>query len=233
VRRGVGMEFTMRILIVEDYGPLRLSVAQRLREEGYAVDDTADGEEGLWMARENDYAAVILDLNLPSKDGLEVLRELRVKKPEMSVIIVTAKDAVTDRVAGLDAGADDYLVKPFALDELAARVRVLVRRRFGKKDAVIRVGDLEVDTATRTARRAGEELNLTSREFALLELLAMRAGQMVSRSDIWEQLYDFNEDVESNVVDVFISYLRKKLERPDLPKLIHTRRGEGYILQPA
>ena len=221
----------MRILIVEDYGPLRLSVAQRLREEGYAVDDTADGEEGLWMARENDYAAMILDLNLPSKDGLEVLRAIRQGNAEMSVIIVTAKDAVDDRVAGLDAGADDYLVKPFALDELAARVRVLVRRRFGKKDAVIRVGDLEVDTATRTARRAGEDLKLTSREFALLELLAMRAGQVVSRSDIWEQLYDFNEDVESNVVDVFIAYLRKKLERPDLPKLIHTRRGEGYILQ--
>jgi DNA-binding response OmpR family regulator len=221
----------MRILVVEDYGPLRLSIAQRLREEGYAVDETADGAEGLWMGQENDYAAVILDLNLPSMDGLEVLRELRVKKPEMSVIIVTAKDAVSDRVAGLDAGADDYLVKPFALDELAARVRVLVRRGFGKKDAVIRVGDLEVDTATRTARRGGVELKLTSREFALLELLALRAGQVVSRSDIWEQLYDFNEDVESNVVDVFIAYLRKKLERPDLPKLIHTRRGEGYILQ--
>jgi DNA-binding response OmpR family regulator len=221
----------MRILVVEDYGPLRLSIAQRLREEGYAVDETADGAEGLWMGQENDYAAVILDLNLPSMDGVEVLRELRVKKPEMSVIIVTAKDAVSDRVAGLDAGADDYLVKPFALDELAARVRVLVRRGFGKKDAVIRVGDLEVDTATRTARRGGVELKLTSREFALLELLALRAGQVVSRSDIWEQLYDFNEDVESNVVDVFIAYLRKKLERPDLPKLIHTRRGEGYILQ--
>jgi two-component system copper resistance phosphate regulon response regulator CusR len=221
----------MRILVIEDYGPLRLSIAQRLREEGDAVDDTADGAEGLWLGRENDYAVVILDLNLPSKDGMEILRELRGVKREISVIIVTAKDAVGDRVAGLDAGADDYLVKPFALDELAARVRVLVRRGFGKKEAVIRVGDLEVDTATRTARRAGEELNLTSREFALLELLALRAGQVVSRSDIWEQLYDFSEDVESNVVDVFISYLRKKLERADLPKMIHTRRGEGYVLE--
>ena len=220
----------MRILIIEDYGPLRLSVAARLKEEGYKVDDTADGAEGLWMATENAYSLVLLDLTLPSLNGLDVLRKLREKKPDLSVLIVTAKDAIEDRVAGLDAGADDYLVKPFSLDELSARVRALVRRTHGQHDPVIRVSDLEIDTRSRVARRAGEALDLTAKEYALLELLAHRVGEIVARGDIWEQLYDFNQDVESNVVDVFIAYLRKKLEAGGGPRLIHTRRGEGYVL---
>ena len=220
----------VRILIIEDYGPLRLSVAQRLTEEGYKVDHTADGAEGLWMATENAYSLILLDLNLPSLHGLEVLKKLREKRPDVSVLITTAKDAIEDRVAGLDAGADDYLVKPFSLDELSARVRALVRRTHGQHDPVIRVGDLEIDTRSRHAKRGGEALDLTAKEYALLELLAHRAGEIVARGDIWEQLYDFNQDVESNVVDVFIAYLRKKTEAGGRPRLIHTRRGEGYVL---
>ena len=220
----------MKILIVEDYGPLRLSVAERLSEEGYKVDHTADGAEGLWMATETTYSLVLLDLTLPSMDGLEVLRKLREKKPDLSVLITTAKDAIEDRVAGLDAGADDYVVKPFSLDELSARVRALVRRTHGQHDPIIRVGNLEIDTRTRTARRGGELLDLTAKEYALLELLAHRAGEIVARGDIWEQLYDFNHDIGSNVVDVFIAYLRKKTEAGGHSRLIHTRRGEGYVL---
>ncbi|MFT4548126.1 MAG: two-component system response regulator MprA [Pseudoalteromonas tetraodonis] len=220
----------MKLLIIEDYGPLRLSVAARLTEDGYKVDGTADGAEGLWMATENAYSLVLLDLTLPSMNGLDVLRKLRQKKPDLSVLITTAQDAIEDRVAGLDAGADDYLVKPFSLDELSARVRALVRRTHGQHDPVIRVGDLEIDTRTRSAKRAGAHLDLTAKEYALLELLAHRVGEIVARGDIWEQLYDFNQDVGSNVVDVFIAYLRKKTEAGGRPRLIHTRRGEGYVL---
>jgi DNA-binding response OmpR family regulator len=220
----------VRILIIEDYGPLRLSIAQRLKEEGYTVDDTADGSDGLWMAVENGYSLVLLDLNLPTLHGLDVLRKLRDKKPDLSVLITTAKDAIEDRVAGLDAGADDYLVKPFSLDELSARVRALVRRTHGQHSPIIRVGDLEIDTRSRMAKRGGSPLDLTAKEFALLELLAHRVGEVVARGDIWEQLYDFNQDVESNVVDVFIAYLRKKTEAGGRPRLIHTRRGQGYVL---
>jgi DNA-binding response OmpR family regulator len=147
------------------------------------------------------------------------------------VLIITARDAVGDRVTGLDAGADDYLVKPFSLDELMARVRALLRRTHNVKDPVIRVGDLEIDTNRKSASRGGVPLDLTAREYSLIELLAMRTGEVVSRAEIWEQLYDFNQDPESNVVDVFIAYLRRKIEREDKPKLIHTRRGMGYILE--
>ena len=147
------------------------------------------------------------------------------------MLIITARDAVGDRVTGLDAGADDYLVKPFSLDELMARVRALLRRTHNVKDPVIRVGDLEIDTNRKSASRGGVPLDLTAREYSLIELLAMRTGEVVSRAEIWEQLYDFNQDPESNVVDVFIAYLRRKIEREDKPKLIHTRRGMGYILE--
>jgi two-component system copper resistance phosphate regulon response regulator CusR len=221
----------MRILLVEDYGPLRLSIAEKLRDSGFIVDHTADGKEGIWFAKENHYSLAILDLMLPGAHGFEILKEIRQSKRETSVLIITAKDGINDRVQGLDAGADDYLVKPFALEELMARVRALVRRSHGVKDAKLRVGDLEVDTRRRSATRGGVEIELTSKEFALLELLTLRNGEVVRRSDVWEQLYDFNQDIESNVVDVYIAHLRKKLEKPGLSKLIHTRRGEGYILE--
>jgi DNA-binding response OmpR family regulator len=162
---------------------------------------------------------------------VELLQKMRAQNSDTSVLIITARDAVGDRVTGLDAGADDYLVKPFSLDELMARVRALLRRTHNVKDPVIRVGDLEIDTNRKSASRGGVPLDLTAREYSLIELLAMRTGEVVSRAEIWEQLYDFNQDPESNVVDVFIAYLRRKIEREDKPKLIHTRRGMGYILE--
>jgi DNA-binding response OmpR family regulator len=220
----------VRILLIEDYAILRTSVEQRLRQEGYAVDATGEGDEGLWLATENPYTLVILDLTLPNVDGLEILKAVRRRGSDVGVIITTARDTVADRIQGLDSGADDYLVKPFSLDELMARVRVQVRRINGHHDPILRVGDIEVDQSARTATRAGNTLELTAKEFALIELLALRSGQIVSRGDIWEQLYDFAEETDSNVIDVFVTRLRKKLEAGGLPRVIHTRRGLGYML---
>jgi DNA-binding response OmpR family regulator len=221
----------MKVLVVEDNEPLRKAIVQRLRESGFAVDETADGPEGLWLATENKYTVAVLDLMLPGLDGLDLLRKMRKHNEDTSVLIITARDQVGDRVAGLDAGADDYLVKPFALDELMARVRALTRRKHQVKNPLIKVGDLEIDTLRRSISRAGEEIDLTAREYALLELLALRQGEVVTRAEIWEQLYDFNQDPESNVVDVFIAYLRRKIEGEGKQKLIHTRRGMGYMLE--
>ena len=221
----------MRVLLVEDYGPVRESVAQALEEAGFAVDPSPDGDEGLWHARTGDYDVIVLDIVLPKVDGLSILKELRHSGCRTPVLLLTAKDTVADRVTGLDLGADDYLVKPFALDELVARVRALLRRKYDAADPIIRVRDLEVNTVSRIVRRAGERIDLTAREYALLEFLAHRAGEIVSRSEIWEHVYDFRSTVESNVVDVYIGYLRKKIERPGLPRLIYTRRGQGYVLE--
>ena len=221
----------MKVLVVEDNELLRKAITQRLRESGFAVDETGDGPEGLWMATENKYTVAILDLMLPGLDGLDLLKKLRKTNEETSVLIITARDQVGDRVSGLDAGADDYMVKPFALEELLARVRALTRRKHFVKNPVLKIGDLEIDTRRRSIARSGTEIDLTAREYSLLELLALRAGEVVSRAEIWEQLYDFNQDPESNVVDVFIAYLRRKIESEDKPKLIHTRRGMGYILE--
>lgn len=221
----------MRILLVEDNEPLREAVAERLRRDGFAVDATGDGNDGLWLAEENPYALALLDLTLPGLDGLEILRRLRAGGKEMAVLITTARDAVPDRVAGLDCGADDYIVKPFSLEELMARVRAQVRRVHGKHDPVVRISDLEIDTKSRTAHRGGQLLELTAKEFGLLELLALRIGQVVARADIWEQLYDFAEETDSNVIDVFVNRLRKKSEAVgSATRLIHTRRGLGYVL---
>lgn len=221
----------MRILLVEDYAPLRRSTAQGLEEAGFAVDAAADGEEGLWYAQSNDYDVIILDLMLPGIDGLTILKRLREAGSTVHVLILTARDTLEDRVKGLNVGADDYLVKPFAFAELLARVRALVRRRYETKNPAIRIGDLEIDTAARMVRRAGETIELTAREYALLEFLAMRAGELVSRTDIWEHVYDFHSSAQSNVVDVYIGYLRHKIEREGRPRLIHTRRGQGYVLE--
>jgi DNA-binding response OmpR family regulator len=220
----------MRVLVVEDYEPLARSVTQGLREAGYAVDLSADGEEGLWYAESNAYDAIVLDLMLPKVDGLEVLRRLRQKKNPAAVLILTARDRVEDRVTGLDAGADDYLVKPFEFTELLARLRAVIRRRYQVQDSVIRVADLEVDTGARVVKRAGAAVALSAREYALLEYLALRQGQIVTRAEIWEHVYDFASDPSSNVVDVYIGYLRKKLDQDREPKLIQTRRGQGYLL---
>jgi DNA-binding response OmpR family regulator len=220
----------VRILLVEDNAPLRDAVAARLRRDGFAVDATGDGNEGMWLALENPYTLLILDLTLPGIDGLDILRKIRAVKKEMAVLITTARDAVSDRIIGLDAGADDYIIKPFSLDELMARARTQMRRLHGQVDPVIRVADLEVDTKSRIARRCGVILELTAKEFGLLELLALRMGQIVRRADIWEQLYDFAEETDSNVIDVFINRLRKKSEALGGTRLIHTRRGLGYLL---
>jgi DNA-binding response OmpR family regulator len=220
----------MRVLVIEDYEPLARSVTQGLREAGYAVDRSADGEDGLWFAQSHPYDAIVLDVMLPKMDGLTVLRRLREQKSTAAVLILTARDQLADRVTGLDAGADDYLVKPFAFDELLARLRAVIRRRYRIQETVIRVGDLEVDVSGRQVRRAGTPISLSAREYGLLEYLALRQGQVVTRSEIWEHVYDFASDPSSNVVDVYIGYLRRKIDQDRASKLIHTRRGQGYLL---
>ena len=220
----------MRVLLVEDYEPLARSLAQGLREAGYAVDRSADGEEGLWYADSNPYDAIVLDVMLPKIDGLTVVRTLREKQNPAAVLMLTARDQLADRVAGLDAGADDYLVKPFELAELLARLRAVIRRRYQVGEAVIRIADLEVDPAARVVKRGGTAIALSAREYALLEYLALRKDQIVTRAEIWEHVYDFASDPSSNVVDVYIGYLRKKIDADREPKLIQTRRGLGYLL---
>ncbi|MCD6384961.1 response regulator transcription factor [Candidatus Sumerlaeota bacterium] len=220
----------MRVLIIEDYPPLRKALIQGLKESGFSVDATGDGEEGLWYAESNPYDVIILDLMLPGMSGWEILRSLRQQGRMMPVLILTARDAVDDRVKGLDLGADDYLVKPFAFEELLARVRALVRRGYQKKDPLIRIADLEIDTARKIVKRGDNLISLTPREYALLEYLAFRQGEVVSRSDIWEHVYDFHSEASSNVVDVYIGYLRRKIDKGFKQKLIHTRRGMGYWL---
>ena len=220
----------MRLLLVEDYRPLQQSLTKGLREAGFAVDTTGDGKEGLWYAMGNDYDVIILDLMLPGMDGLEILKEMRGQGRKSHVLILTAKDTVQDRVTGLDLGADDYLVKPFAFEELLARVRALLRRGYREKNPCIEIKDLRIDLTAQRVYRSGEEIQLTPREYALLEYLAMRAGQTISRTEIWEHIYEFNSSASSNVVDVYVGYLRKKLERPNEPALIQTVRGRGYRL---
>ncbi len=220
----------MRLLLIEDYRPLQQSLTKGLHEAGFAVDTTGDGKEGLWYATSNEYDVIILDLMLPGMNGLEILKNIRIKGRKSHVLILTAKDTVQDRVIGLDLGADDYLVKPFAFEELLARVRALLRRSYHQKNPCIKVKDLRIDFTTQKVWRGREEIQLTSREYVLLEYLAMRTGQMVTRSDIWEHVYEFNSSASSNVVDVYIGYLRKKIERQNKPALIHTIRGRGYML---
>ncbi len=220
----------MRVLVVEDYELLRDSISQGLREAGYSVDAAGDGDQGWWHAQTGNFDVIVLDLMLPGMDGLTLLKKLRAKQIQTHVLLLTAKDTTEDRIKGLDLGADDYLTKPFAFGELLARVRALVRRKYGEKSPTIRIEDLELNTLARSARRGGEQVELSAKEYALLELLANRAGQVVSRTEIWEHIYDSQSDALSNVVDVFIGHLRKKIEREGLPRLIHTRRGMGYVL---
>ena len=220
----------MRLLLIEDYRPLQKSLAKGLREAGFAIDVTGDGEEGLWYATGNEYDVIILDLMLPGLDGLSILKKLRAKGGQSHVLILTAKDTLEDRVTGLDLGADDYLVKPFEFRELLARIRALLRRSYRKKNPHIKVQDLQFDLTAQRVWRGREEIQLTPREYALLEYLAMRAGEPVSRTDIWEHVYEFKSIASSNVVDVYIGYLRKKVEQPDKPHLIRTVRGRGYTL---
>lgn len=215
----------MRVLVVEDEPDLLRIIAQALREDGYAVDESIDGEDGLYKATTWEYDAIVLDLLMPKLTGWEVLTRLRVKH-RTPVLILTARDGVNDRVRGLDSGADDYLAKPFHLTELKARLRALIRRAAGHATSEIFVGELVVDTRAKTVSRNGEEIVLTAREFSLLELLALHRGKVVSRTQIYEHLFDENDDSLSNVVDVHVSNLRRKLGKD----FITTRRGQGYLL---
>jgi DNA-binding response OmpR family regulator len=221
----------MRLLLIEDYPPLQKSLSKGLREAGFAVDVTGDGKEGLWYATGNDYDVIILDLMLPGMDGLTVLEKLRAGGKQTHVLILTARAELEDKVRGLDLGADDYLAKPFEFDELLARVRALVRRGYPDKAPAIEVGGLRIDTSARRVWRNEQEIELTAREYALLEYLARRAGETVSRNDIWEHLYEFDSEASSNVVDVYVGYLRRKIDRPDEDSLIRTLRGQGYVLE--
>lgn len=205
-------------------------LAKGLREEAYAVDMAADGETALAQAFVNDYDLIILDVVLPGKDGVTVCRELRTSGLTVPVLMLTARDAVEDRVEGLDSGADDYLPKPFDFEELLARVRALLRRKPALYPEVITVGNLSVDTRTRQVTRAGQGIDLTAKEYALLEYLARRAGEVVSRADISEHVWDESYDPFSKVIEVFIQRLRRKVDGEHPLKLIHTRRGEGYML---
>lgn len=220
----------MRILVVEDYTPIREAVSEGLRGEGSAVDATGDGEEGLWYASTHDYDLILLDIMLPGRSGLDILRAVRAAGKDVPVLLMTAKDEVTDRVRGLDLGADDYLVKPFALAELYARVRALTRRKYGARNPRLVIEDLELDTVARQVRRRGNDIPLTQREYALLEFLALHPGTAVTRSAIWEHLYDFADESTSNVIEATILRLRRKIDPEGLPPLLHTRRGFGYIL---
>jgi DNA-binding response OmpR family regulator len=224
--QGIGM----RVLVVEDFEPLRESIAQGLREAGYAVDTAADGRNGLWHAESGDHDVIVLDLMLPGIDGWSIIKKLREKKSPAHILVLTAKDTSQDKVRGLELGADDYLIKPFDFAELLARVRTLIRRKYETNTTVLQIADLRIDTSRRTVRRGDQTVELTAREYALLEYLGHNAGAIVSRSEIWKHVYDFNAEIESNVVDVFIGLLRRKVEKPGLPRLIHTRRGQGYLL---
>jgi len=221
----------MRVLLVEDSRRLQMAIGKALRKSGYAVDLSGDGEDGLWQAESNDYDALILDLMLPKMDGLTLLRRLRQQGQRTPILLLTAKDTVADRVNGLQQGADDYLIKPFALQELLARVQALCRRHYDSKTNHVVVGDLQIDLTAHVAQRAGQALDLTAREFRLLEYLALRCGQIVTRSEIETHIYNEAADLMSNAVDSAVCSLRKKLESTGSPQLIHTKRGLGYRLQ--
>ena len=222
---------TMKILFIEDSDRLRRSLGRGLERSGYAVDLAADGREGLEFARSYDYDVIVLDLMLPVLPGLEVLRALREEGNDVHILILSAKDQIDDRVRGLEMGADDYLVKPFDFDELCARIEALVRRRYRVKSPEIEIGPLRIDRSAKIVSREGEPLRLTPKEFALLEYLALRRGRVITQTQLVDQLYDSEADVGSNVVEVLVSTLRKKIHTPGEPPIVRTRRGFGYVIE--
>jgi two-component system, OmpR family, response regulator len=221
----------MRLLVVEDDPRLALLLKRGLEQQGYSADVAADGAEALWLATEADYDAIVLDVMLPGVDGLEVTRRLRSGGRWAPVLLLTARDGIDDRVAGLDAGADDYLVKPFSFAELTARVRALVRRGRVERPAVLEVGDLRLDPARRQAWRGQARLDLSPKEFALLELFLARPGEVLTRTRILEHVWDFAYEPASNIVDQYVGYLRRKIDRPFGRRSIDTVRGAGYRLR--
>ena len=222
----------MRLLLVEDDERLSHSLARGLRGEGYAVDVAATGDEAVLQVSVYDYDLVILDVMLPGPDGVSVCRTLRGAGRWCPVLMLTARDGVADRIRGLDAGADDYLIKPFDFGELVARARALLRRGAPERPAVLVARDLEVDPATRSVTRAGRRVDLSAREFAVLEFLTRRAGQVISRSELLEHVWDRNYEGSTNIIDVYVGYLRRKLENPFGRPLIRTVRGAGYVIEP-
>ena len=216
----------MRLLVVEDEPDLLHTIATALREEGYAVDTAEDGEEGLFKAREGDYDAIVLDVMLPVMNGFEVVKKLRESK-KSPVLMLTARGRINDRITGLDAGADDYLPKPFDLNELFARLRALIRRSAGDASNVIQIKDVVMDVAARTVKQKGSLVDLTAREYSLLEHLALRRGKLVTRTELYDHLFDENETSLSNLLDVHVSNVRKKLGHD----FITTRRGHGYCIE--
>ncbi len=221
----------MYVLIVEDEPKVAAFLRKGLQEEAWTVDVAVDGEEALSSIRVGNYDVIVLDIMLPKRDGLSVLRAIRNEGIETPVLLLTARDAVPDRVTGLKAGADDYLIKPFAFEELLARLQALVRRRTGTYHEILTAGDLEMDTVRHIVRRANRPINLTTLEYRLLEFLLRNKGRVLSRVDIEESIWGLNEDPDSNVVDVYINHLRKKIDRPFNRPLIHTVRGFGYKLE--
>lgn len=221
----------MRVLLVEDDAPLASFVGKGLEAEHYAVDIASDGEMARQMALDSDYDLMILDLNLPKLDGLAVLHAVRPKKPSLPVLVLTARTRIEDRVQSLDTGADDCLIKPFSFTELSARVRALLRRGPRTVDTMLRVSDLELDRVTRRVERGGKLIELTSKEFALLEYLMRNAGRRVTRAMIVEHVWNLSFDTSTNIVDVYINYLRRKVDAEYSPRLIHTVRGVGYELR--
>ena len=222
----------MRVLVVEDDPAMAAMLERGLRRAGYAVDTAGTGTDAVWAIVENPFDIVVLDAMIPAPDGFEVCRQIRAKDRWMPVLMLTARDDTADKVRGLDAGADDYLTKPFALDELLARVRALLRREPLQRPALVRVGDLELDPASRAVRRGDEPIALSAKEFALLHELMRRAGETLSRTYLIEHVWDFAYDGGSNVVDVYVRYLRDKIDRPFGRDTIRTMRGAGYRLDP-
>ncbi len=222
----------MRILVVEDEERIAGFIRRGLEEEGYAVDVASDGEDGLERAQTAEYDLIVLDLMLPKLNGLEVLRRLRAAGSAAPVLVLTARDAVEDKIKGLDTGADDYLTKPFSFDEFLARIRALLRRGTATHEAALRVGDLALDLVSRLATRKERSIELSAREFSLLEYFMRNPGAVISRTRIYHHVWDYSYDGLSNVVDVYVNYLRKKLEAGGEPRMIHTVRGHGYVLRP-
>ncbi len=223
----------MRILLVEDDAALASILTRTLREESYAVDHAPDGQEAEWLGFENPYDLIILDLMIPRKSGLEVLKTLRQGGVLTPVLILTAKDTKEDVVKGLDLGADDYLTKPYNLDELLARVRALIRRQGAEVSSIMDLGRLKIDTARKEVSREDVVINLTAKEYALLEYLARHVGTVLSRTQLSEHVWDMNFEPSSNVVDVYVGYLRAKIDKPFAQSMIKTVRGHGYMLDPA
>jgi DNA-binding response OmpR family regulator len=219
-----------RILIIEDERKVASFIAQGLKEESYTTEVAYDGKAGLQAALEGNFDLLILDVNLPGMSGFEVCRALRAEKPDMPVLMLTALGATADKVQGLEGGADDYMVKPFEFIELTARVKALLRRTHGTAQ-VLRLADLELNLDTKYAKRAGKTIELTAKEFALLEYLMRNKGRIVSRTDIAEKIWDITFDTGTNVIDVYINFLRKKIDRDFSPKLIHTQVGMGYVMK--